>query len=80
MTEMTGERIFGLELPAVPISLIHKKDETAYMFDDALVLGVGIFTLSQRRLQEKEGRWLKLVSGGVMIILGVYLLAARHSG
>ncbi|MBL1264037.1 NrdH-redoxin [Methylomicrobium sp. RS1] len=52
----------------------------AYMFDDALVLGVGIFTLSQRRLQEKEGRWLKLISGGVMIILGVYLLAARHSG
>jgi glutaredoxin len=52
----------------------------AYMFDDALVLGVGIFTLSQRRLQENEGRWLKLVSGGVMITLGVYLLALRHSG
>jgi hypothetical protein len=27
MTEMTGERIFILELPAVPIPLIHKKDE-----------------------------------------------------
>nr|WP_031431730.1 glutaredoxin domain-containing protein [Methylomicrobium agile] len=52
----------------------------AYMFDDVLVLGVGIFTLSQRRLQEKEGRWLKLASGGVMIALGVYLLEARHSG
>jgi glutaredoxin len=49
----------------------------AYMLDDAIVLGIGIFTLSQRRLQEKEGRWLKLISGSVMIALGVYLLAIR---
>jgi hypothetical protein len=27
----------------------------------------------QRRLQEKEGHWLKLVSGLVMIGLGIYL-------
>jgi len=50
----------------------------AYMFDDAVVLGIGIFTLSQRRLQENQGRWLKLVSGAVMVGLGVYLLAIRH--
>jgi len=49
----------------------------AYMFDDAVVLGIGIFTLSQRRLQENEGRWLKLVSGIVMVGLGLYLLAIR---
>jgi glutaredoxin len=48
---------------------------TAYMFDDAVVLGIGIFTLSQKRLQENEGRWLKLISGSVMVGLGVYLLA-----
>jgi glutaredoxin len=47
----------------------------AYMFDDILVLGIGVATLSQRRLQEQEGRWLKLLSGGVMAGLGVYLLA-----
>lgn len=52
----------------------------AYMFDDAIVLGIGIFTLSQRRLQENEGRWLKLISGAVMVCLGLYLLALRHSG
>jgi glutaredoxin/cytochrome c biogenesis protein CcdA len=52
----------------------------AYMVDDAIVLGIGIFTLSQRRLQEKEGRWLKLISGAVMVCLGLYLLAIRHSG
>jgi len=46
----------------------------AYMFDDIIVLGIGVATLSQRRLQEKEGRWLKLASGLVMVGLGVYLL------
>ncbi len=46
----------------------------AYMFDDIIILSIGIITLSQRRLQEKEGRWLKLISGLVMVGLGVYLL------
>lgn len=46
----------------------------AYMFDDMIILAIGIITLSQRRLQEKEGRWLKLVSGLVMLGIGVYLL------
>jgi glutaredoxin len=50
----------------------------AYMVDDAIVLGVGIYTLSQKRLQEREGRWLKLISGAVMVGLGAYLLAIRH--
>jgi len=48
----------------------------AYMLDDLVVLGIGVITLSQRRLQEKEGRWLKLVSGVVMVGLGLYLLVA----
>ena len=48
----------------------------AYMLDDIIVLSVGVITLSQRRLQEKEGRWLKLVSGTVMVLLGGYLLFA----
>lgn len=46
----------------------------AYMLDDLVILGIGIITLSQRRLQEKEGRWLKLISGVVMVGLGLYLL------
>jgi glutaredoxin len=45
----------------------------AYMLDDIIVLSIGIITLSQRRLQEQEGRWLKLISGLVMVMLGVYL-------
>jgi len=46
----------------------------AYMLDDIIILAIGIVTLSQRRLQEKEGRWLKLISGLVMVGIGVYLI------
>jgi len=52
--------------------------DLAYMLDDVIVLAIGIITLSQRRLQEKEGRWLKLVSGLVMVGLGIYLLVVPH--
>jgi len=48
----------------------------AYMFDDVIILAIGVITLSQRRLQEKEGRWLKLISGLVMVGLGIYLIVA----
>lgn len=50
----------------------------AYMLDDAIILTIGIITLSQRRLQEKEGRWLKLISGLAMVGLAMYLLLATH--
>lgn len=46
----------------------------AYIADDALMVGIAVVTLSRRRLQEKEGRWLKLISGAVMLALGVVLL------
>lgn len=47
----------------------------AYMLDDVIVLAIGVVTLSKRRLQEKEGRWLKFISGLAMVGLGVYLIA-----
>jgi hypothetical protein len=50
----------------------------AYMLDDVIILTIGVITLSQHRLQEKEGRWLKLASGLVMVGLGIYLLLAPH--
>ncbi|HET7832912.1 MAG TPA: NrdH-redoxin [Gallionella sp.] len=50
--------------------------DLAYMLDDMIVLAIGVITLSQHRLQEREGRWLKLLSGLVMVILGLYLLLA----
>ena len=52
----------------------------AYMLDDVIVLGIGVVMLSRHRLQEKEGRWLKLISGFVMVGLGVYLILAGWPG
>jgi glutaredoxin len=51
----------------------------AYMFDDLIILGIGVTTLSQHRLQEREGRWLKLISGLVMVALAVYLVVAGQA-
>jgi len=48
----------------------------AYMLDDVIVLTIGAVMPSRHRLQEKEGRWLKLVSGIVMVGLGIYLIVA----
>lgn len=47
---------------------------SAYMLDDAIMVTIGVATLSQRKLQEKGGRWLKLLSGLVIIVLGLLLL------
>jgi hypothetical protein len=47
----------------------------AYMADDALMVTIGVVTLSHRKLQEREGRWLKGISGLVMLGLGLTLLA-----
>ena len=46
----------------------------AYMLDDVVVLAIGVVTISHYRLQEREGRWLKLLSGVVMAGLGAVLL------
>jgi glutaredoxin len=47
--------------------------DAAYMLDDVIVLTIGVVMLSRHRLQQREGRWLKLISGIVMIALGIYL-------
>jgi threonine/homoserine/homoserine lactone efflux protein len=44
------------------------------MLDDVVVIAIGVVTLSRRRLQEREGRWLKLVSGVVMVGIGFALI------
>lgn len=45
-----------------------------YMLDDALVLTVAVLTLSRARLEGRPARWLKLLSGGLMMALGSLLL------
>lgn len=47
----------------------------AYIVDDAVMVTIAVVTLQHRKLQERAGRWLKLVSGLVMLGLGAVLLA-----
>jgi|CXWL01.1.fsa_nt_gi glutaredoxin len=46
----------------------------AYMFDDSVMVTIAVVTMGRRKLQEHEGRWLKLISGAVMLLLGAVLL------
>ena len=46
-----------------------------YIADDALMVTVAVITLGQRKLTERGGRWLKLVSGAAMLALGVVMIA-----
>jgi glutaredoxin len=46
----------------------------AYILDDAILVAIGVVTLGKRKLQERGGRWLKLLSGAVMLLLGAALL------
>lgn len=46
----------------------------ASIFDDSLMVAIAVVTLSRTKLQERAGRWLKLISGLVMAGLGTVLL------
>jgi uncharacterized membrane protein HdeD (DUF308 family) len=35
---------------------------------------LAVVTLGRRKLQERGGRWLKLVSGGVILVVGLLLV------
>lgn len=48
----------------------------AYMLDDAIMVGIAVVTLGRRKLQERAGRWLKLLSGAVVLLLGLLLIFA----
>ena len=45
------------------------------MLDDAILVTIGIVTLGKKKLQERGGRWLKLISGLTIFALGTMLLA-----
>ncbi len=46
----------------------------AYMFDDSLMVAVVVITLGKHRLQEQGGRVLKLISGSVILAIGLLML------
>jgi glutaredoxin len=45
-----------------------------YMADDTLMVTVAVVALGNHKLTERTGRWLKLLSGVVMLALGAVLL------
>lgn len=50
-------------------------DNAASMLDDTLMAAIPVVTLGRRKLQDRGGRWLKLISGLVMLGLGIVLVA-----
>jgi len=62
------------ELPAWANYLYLGLYNLAYMADDILMVTLVVVTLSHRKMQEGQGRWLKLFSGLVILVLGIVLL------
>lgn len=46
----------------------------AYMFDDGLMVAAVVVTLGHHKMQEQHGRVLKLISGTVILLLGLVML------
>ena len=67
------------ELPVASYYLYLVLYNIAYMADDAAVVAIAVVTLGHRRLQEREGRWLKLFSGGFILVLGAVLIVAPET-
>ena len=48
----------------------------AYVFDDALMVGIVVYSMGRHKLDQRQGRWLKLLSGATVVLLGLLLLFA----
>ncbi|QPK61760.1 NrdH-redoxin [Methylomonas sp. LL1] len=46
----------------------------AYIADDSLMVAIAVITLGSHKLTEQSGRWLKLISGCVMVALALAML------
>jgi hypothetical protein len=51
----------------------------AYMLDDSIMVGIAVVTLGRRKLQERAGRGLQLLSGTAIAVLGLLLLFAPQA-
>jgi glutaredoxin len=83
----TVELLCTSGLPAVYTQLLVSRDlpvsqyyaylalyNVFYMLDDSLLLAAAVATLRMSKLQERAGRALKLISGVVMLLLGLALI------
>ncbi|MGR8948434.1 MAG: NrdH-redoxin [Gammaproteobacteria bacterium] len=50
----------------------------AYIVDDGIMVAIAVVTLGQRKMQQSQGRWLKLLSGTLVGTLGILLVVAPH--
>jgi hypothetical protein len=64
----------SLELPAWKRYVYLGLYDVFYMLDDMIMVSIAVVTLGHRKLQERGGRWLKLLSGAVMLTLASILL------
>ena len=48
----------------------------AYIFDDTLMVALAVVAMNKLKLQQRQGRWLKLLSGLVVFALGLLLILA----
>ena len=46
----------------------------AYLADDGLMVGSAVWALTSRKLDATKARWLKALSGAVMLALGLVML------
>jgi glutaredoxin len=46
----------------------------AYIADDSLMVAIAVITLGSHKLTEQSGRWLKLISGAVMLALAATMV------
>lgn len=74
-------------LPAIYTAVLTQHDVSAaaryaylalyiagYLADDTLMVAVAVIALGSRKLTETGGQWLKLLSGAVMLALGVVMI------
>ena len=45
-----------------------------YMLDDFIIFSIAVFTLNQKKMTEKQGKWMKFIAGFMMLILGLLLM------
>jgi glutaredoxin len=62
------------QLPAIEYYAYLALYIAGYITDDSLMVGIAVFALSTRKLTERAGRQLKLLSGTVMLVLGAIML------
>jgi len=61
-------------LPTATVLLYFALYIIMYMLDDAVVFLIAIYTMEKAHLSQKQGRWLKLVSGAMILLLGLILM------